>query len=216
MNIMTKRGSLDNQITYEHYCDTKADLANIPSSQISLGSIAIVLKDENDSMGIYLANSNKEWISFSNGEGGDSITNLLDISLTNPTDGQTLIYNEELGKWENKNSNTNVMVIDMNSESEQEVNYDGEYGFSYICNKPLYEIYEHCLNGGIACFRLDSNDIINIYWIDAIEYNDNYYHVSATKNTFWPEIRQINKTTIFFTDTFLENRVLMLSKNITL
>jgi len=71
MNIMTKRGSEDNIVTYEHYCDTKADLANIPQDQISLGSVAIVLKDEDDSMGIYLANSNKEWISFSTGGGGN-------------------------------------------------------------------------------------------------------------------------------------------------
>lgn len=71
MNIMTKRGSEDNIVTYEHYCDTKADLENIPQDQISLGSVAIVLKDEDDSMGIYLANSNKEWISFSTGGGGN-------------------------------------------------------------------------------------------------------------------------------------------------
>lgn len=72
MNIMTKRGSEDNIVTYEHYCDTKADLANIPQDQISLGSVAIVLKDEDDSMGIYLANSNKEWISFSTSGGSSS------------------------------------------------------------------------------------------------------------------------------------------------
>lgn len=77
MNIMTKRGSQDNIVIYEHYCDTKADLANIPQDQISLGSVAIVLKDEDDSMGIYLANSNKEWISFSTG-GSESESSVED------------------------------------------------------------------------------------------------------------------------------------------
>ena len=72
MNIMTKRGSEDNIVTYEHYCDTKTDLANIPQDQISLGSVAIVLQDDNGGMGIYLANSNKEWISFSTSEGSSS------------------------------------------------------------------------------------------------------------------------------------------------
>lgn len=110
MNIMTKHGSQDNIVTYEHYCDTKADLANIPQDQISLGSVAIVLKDEDDSMGIYLANSSKEWIPFSNSGGGSgmsdiSLTNLLDISLANPADGQTLVYNGETEKWENKGNN---------------------------------------------------------------------------------------------------------------
>ena len=30
MNVMTKRGQLDNVITYEHVCDTIADLNNVP------------------------------------------------------------------------------------------------------------------------------------------------------------------------------------------
>ena len=106
MNIMTKRGSEDNIVTYEHYCDTKADLANIPQDQISLGSVAIVLKDEDDSMGIYLANSNKEWISFSTGGSGGgsnmeniSLANLVDVSLANPNDGDTLVYDATSEKW---------------------------------------------------------------------------------------------------------------------
>lgn len=32
------------------------------------------------------------------------LANLLDISLANPVDGQTLIYNGETEKWENKES----------------------------------------------------------------------------------------------------------------
>ena len=104
MNIMTKRGSEDNIVTYEHYCDTKADLANIPQNQIALGSVAIVLKDEDDSMGIYLANSNKEWISFSTSGGGSSMSdislaNLIDVSLANPNDGDTLVYDATSEKW---------------------------------------------------------------------------------------------------------------------
>lgn len=72
MNLMTKRGNLDNVVLYEHYCDGKSDLNNIPLDQINLGSIALVLKDENDSIGFYMADSNKEWhaISFLNGGGG--------------------------------------------------------------------------------------------------------------------------------------------------
>ena len=76
-NIMTKRGSLDNIVTYEHYCDTKADLANIPENEITLGSTAIVLQDEDGSLGVYIATSDKEWIAMmttggSGGSGGES------------------------------------------------------------------------------------------------------------------------------------------------
>lgn len=61
MNVMTKRGTLDNVVTFEHYCDTKADLANIPEEQITLGSIAIVIQDEDEELGAYIADSNKVW-----------------------------------------------------------------------------------------------------------------------------------------------------------
>lgn len=72
MNVMTKRGSQDNVVTYEHYCDTKEDLTAIPNDQITLGSTAVVLKDEGDAMGVYMANSSKEWIPFSSiGNAGD-------------------------------------------------------------------------------------------------------------------------------------------------
>ena len=35
MNIMTKRGSEDNMITYEHYCDTVDDMDNIDPKYIT-------------------------------------------------------------------------------------------------------------------------------------------------------------------------------------
>ncbi len=54
---MTKKGSLDNETTNEFFCDTVDDLANIPSNQINLGTIAVIL----DPMQIFIANSSKEW-----------------------------------------------------------------------------------------------------------------------------------------------------------
>lgn len=56
---LTKRGSLDNETTNEFFCDTAADLAKIPSSEINLGSVAIVV----DGMEVFIANSNKQWVS---------------------------------------------------------------------------------------------------------------------------------------------------------
>lgn len=61
-HILTKRGAQDNIVTYEHMCDTHADLNNIPSNQMTLGSTAIVLRDENDALGVYMSDSNKEWV----------------------------------------------------------------------------------------------------------------------------------------------------------
>ena len=59
--IMTKRGQSDNVLTYEHVCDTAADLNNIDSKYITLGSIAIVLKGD-AGIEVYMASSDKEWI----------------------------------------------------------------------------------------------------------------------------------------------------------
>ena len=71
-NVMIKRGALDNVVTYEHYCDTTADLKNIPSDQITLGSTAIVL--ENGTINAYIANSKKEWIAVISNDSSDSGT----------------------------------------------------------------------------------------------------------------------------------------------
>lgn len=57
---MTKRGSLDNEITNEFFCDTETDLNNIPKDLVNLGSVAVVI----DGMEIYIANSKQEWVSF--------------------------------------------------------------------------------------------------------------------------------------------------------
>ena len=62
MNIMTKRGNEDNIVTYEHICDTNADMEAIDSKYITLGSTCIVLHGE-AGLEIYMADSEGEWIS---------------------------------------------------------------------------------------------------------------------------------------------------------
>lgn len=61
---MTKRGNIDNVVTYEHFCDTKADMADINPDEINLGSVCVVLVDESegDTLQFYLAKSDKVWI----------------------------------------------------------------------------------------------------------------------------------------------------------
>ena len=60
--IMTKRGNLDNIITYEFVCDTTADLYAIEPEYVTMGSIAVVISGDSG-FEIYMANSHKEWIS---------------------------------------------------------------------------------------------------------------------------------------------------------
>lgn len=61
MTVMTKRGQADNVITYEHICDTTADLEKIDPKYITLGSIALVLKGA-AGIEVYMATSDKEWV----------------------------------------------------------------------------------------------------------------------------------------------------------
>lgn len=58
---MIKKGSQDNMATYEHVCDTAADLANINPEYITLGSTALVLLGEHG-VELYMATSTKQWI----------------------------------------------------------------------------------------------------------------------------------------------------------
>ena len=61
MNIMTKRGTQDNVITYEHYCDTVEDMENISPEYVTLGSICVVVKGTSGDLDVYIAGSDKQW-----------------------------------------------------------------------------------------------------------------------------------------------------------
>ena len=65
---MTKRGSLDNEVTNEFWCDTVDDRDAIPTSDINLGTVAVVLKP---AIQIFIADSNKQWNSMTPVEAGD-------------------------------------------------------------------------------------------------------------------------------------------------
>lgn len=60
-HIMTKRGSQDNVITYEHYCDTMEDMNDINPNEITLGSTCIVVEGESGELEAYIAKSDKSW-----------------------------------------------------------------------------------------------------------------------------------------------------------
>lgn len=72
MHIISKRGNQDNVITYEHICDTQADMASIERQYITLGSVCIVLQGQGGAMEVYMADSSKEWHSIIVNAGADS------------------------------------------------------------------------------------------------------------------------------------------------
>lgn len=66
---MTKRGNLDNCVTYEFMCDTVQDMNDIEDRYRTIGSIAIVLEGYSG-MEIYIAGSDKQWRALSAIGGG--------------------------------------------------------------------------------------------------------------------------------------------------
>lgn len=91
-NIMTKRGNQDNVITYEHICDTTADMANIESQYKTLGSVCIVIKGESGGLEVYMMGSDKQWVSITEvvSGSGDSSTGLsIHVCTEDEVDSQT-------------------------------------------------------------------------------------------------------------------------------
>lgn len=103
--IMTKQGRLDNVVTYEHICDTKADMNQIDPHYITLGSVCTVINGESDNLEIYIATSEKEWVLISEasgGGGGEVITDLVYICSQDEYDPVTkipTIQNPESNKF---------------------------------------------------------------------------------------------------------------------
>lgn len=57
--------------------------------------------------------------------GGGSLATLTDVDISDPTDGQTLVYNATSGKWENGNISTRPTIFWLTFRAS-----DGEYTVS--------------------------------------------------------------------------------------
>lgn len=156
--IMTKQGNLDNIVTYEHICDTFDDIQTIDPHYITLGSTCVVINGESGGLEVYMANSEKEWVSLSvasgSGEGSSSLG--IQILGSNDYDSETGVptieepvenifylvpnnndtndlYEEWIytnGNWEKFGSGGAVTTI-VNADWNAAYNEDG-----YINNKP--------------------------------------------------------------------------------
>ena len=78
---MVKYGSSDNIKTFEHWCDTYADLATIDPSQINLGSVAVVIEGQSGGLEIYVAKSNKSWKLVTTSSGSTTDENNLNVTI---------------------------------------------------------------------------------------------------------------------------------------
>lgn len=145
MNIMTKRGNLDNIVTYESICDTKEDLANIPAQYATLGSIALVIKGEDDMLEAYMATSEGEWVpimmnggSSGGGSGCDCIHLVLEEHLAD--DGNnTKVSNGNNNKYELNYTMTEII----DAAQHGTVTYKREIGENWEIITPQIYYYEN-------------------------------------------------------------------------
>lgn len=82
------------------------------------------------------------------GGGASTLSGLTDVDISNPSDGQTLVYNTTSGKWENGSGAGGVLIINDVGEGDE-----GALDKTYAEIKTAYLGGRICLvyvNGGYA------------------------------------------------------------------
>lgn len=152
-NVMTKRGTQDNVVTYEHICDKTADLANIDPKLTNLGSTALVV-DGDEGMEFYIADSEKKWIPVTSGGGSggaSSLEDLSDINISNPINGQIIKYNGSSEKWENTTIDNNSSIFLVKASYDENTQY-------YIPDKTFAQAESAYKNGQLVVVRFTEKD----------------------------------------------------------
>ena len=198
-NIMTKRGSLDNIVTYEHYCDTKADLANIPENEITLGSTAIVLQDEDGALGVYIATSDKEWIAMmttggSGGSGSDDSNSIIEL-IDRTISGEVVVPNgtTNIGKYAFSGcDNVTSVVIPESVTKIDDYAFYGNHGMKNISiAEGVTSIGNYAFQGCSELEEIRTPESCTI--IDAENGGQNFASATSLKLAVFPNVTTIKE-----------------------
>ena len=108
---MTKRGSMDNIVTYEFVCDTTADLSAIEPQYVVMGSVAIIISGDSG-FEVYMANSKKEWINLGSvGSGSDSNSGPSSNVVGEGAAGSMIIHDGEAASDEVEVGEADTMIL---------------------------------------------------------------------------------------------------------
>ena len=139
--IMTKRGNLDNVVTYEFVCDTLADLQAIDPQYITMGSVATVISGT-AGFEVYMANSQKEWVNLGSAanSSGDSSGNdqnnesiESDKVILGPYTGKIIDYDNIEAFQRNIVVSNNTITGKVNT-----YNYDRGYLYLQLASKNYF------------------------------------------------------------------------------
>ena len=162
MAIMTKRGNLDNIVTYEHICDTYEDLQNIDPKYATLGSTAIVINQE-EGLNAYMATSAGEWVSISIATPIPSNY----VQKTNFTIYSTNIINQSFYATASSESNMNYHFITTTPTSywitgNELIMLNMAYSFELISDSIGVTIKSQDVQTGITVFTITDGAIIGL------------------------------------------------------
>lgn len=114
--------------------------------------------------------------------GSSALSGLTDVDITNPTDGQTLVYNATSGKWENgEGGGGGVYCIDtsvvpssvtIDDVEYTEINLDQDEGRQY----PFYIIPESVVMGAKPFYlKVTESDGASEYLSISYPFSSNYF-----------------------------------------
>lgn len=119
------------------------------------------------------------WNQGSGGGGGGSSTlsGLTDVDISNPSNGQTLVYNATSGKWENGAGGGGALIVHQS--------HDEEHGL-YTLDKTWQELADAILLGPVL---LITEDDIAEYGVSStplrsVSHEDGNYWVNFENGTF--------------------------------
>lgn len=192
---MTKRGNLDNCVTYEFMCDTVQDMNDIEDRYRTIGSIAIVLEGYSG-MEVYIAGSDKQWRALSaigggSGSSGESESEGAESNLpiyTKTIEGATI----EIENVDMNNGNPQEKDIDTTLLREGPVTIEiGDYSYEVELSNSRIEgmsVYEYNdSNFGIALVY-DPQSMLMIYD------NQHTYNELQTVRIIYPTITKLYST----------------------
>lgn len=174
MTIMTKRGTQDNIVTYEHICDTTADLSNIDPQYINLGSIAIVLSGDNG-LDVYMANSSKEWSPLLTGAGGSGDIDLNDYLLKT-----------DIAAWAKAAQKPSYTAAEVGAATQADI----QAAIANINGLSLHICTQQEINNGIP--NIASPDANTIYLVPSGETAGNLYEEYIYINNTWEQFGTAN------------------------
>ena len=112
------------------------------------------------------------------GGGASALSGLTDVDISNPTDGQVLVYNAESGKWENGSSGGGALIVHWS--------HDEVHGI-YTLDKTWKEIADAILVGPVLLLLDDigaGEYNVSSILIDYVEINNGNYNVSCSQGNF--------------------------------